>query len=345
MANDKKDKILYLEFLRVIAMLSVVLLHVTSKAVSLVEGHTVAWYIYNFFRCFCKWGVDIFIMISGALFLNPERNITIKKMYNKYISKIFIMLVIWSFIYAIYPLIRDVLLGEKILWGERFPNVFRNFILGNYHLWYLYMLIGLYMLTPFLKVIVKYKEIMQYFLVLAVIFSVILPMLSNIDCLELLVAFLEQMHLNMVAGYVFIYVLGYYIFSNDFSIKQVRVCKIICVVVFVATVILTSRDDGGLFLTDGVFSVGVILMSTCLFIMAKYLRKWKLFTPIIIGMSKYSLGIYLIHAFFVHAITVNCIDLFKPGIDIVVSFVTILIISYIGVFVIKKMPYIGKVIV
>ena len=88
MENDTQHKIIYLEVLRVIAMLSVVLLHVTSKAISLVEVHTTAWHIYNFVRCFCKWGVNIFIMISGTLFLDPQKDIAISKLYRKYIRKI-----------------------------------------------------------------------------------------------------------------------------------------------------------------------------------------------------------------------------------------------------------------
>lgn len=346
MTNDKETRVIYLEYLRVIAMLSVVLLHVTSKAISLVEVHTTAWHIYNFCRCFCKWGVDIFIMISGALFLNPKRNITIKKIYKKYVSRVVLILVIWSLAYAVYPVIRDLLFGIEISWDERFPNVVRNFVLGNYHLWYLYMLIGLYMLTPFLKEIVKKRENMIYYLVLSAIFTVLLPLFSNIEKMELLVSFLNQIHLNMVTGYTFIYVLGYYLSIHDFSPKQVLGFKILCVLELLLTIFLTETSDKGLFLIDGVFSVGIIVISICLFVICKY-SKWiskGVLSTIIMVLSEYSLGIYLIHAFFVHAITIKCVEWFEPGIDIVISFSTILVISCIGIYILKKIPYLGRTI-
>jgi len=328
-------------------MLSVVLLHVTSKAISLVEVHTIAWHIYNFCRCFCKWGVDIFIMISGALFLNPNKSITIKEMFKKYISRVVLMLIMWSLAYAVYPLTRDLLSGVEILWEERIPNVIRNFVLGNYHLWYLYMLIGLYMLTPFLKEIVKKRENMIYFLALSAVFTVVLPVLSNIEEMELLVCFLNKMQLNMVIGYSFIYVLGYYLFTHDFSSKQVFGFKIICALELLLTIILTETSDKWLFLVDGVFSVGIIAISICIFVISKYAIwiKKEIVSIVITVLSEYSLGIYLIHAFFVHDITVKCVEWFKSGIDIFVSFIVILVISCIGICLLKRIPHLGKRIV
>ena len=257
------------------------------------------------------------------------------------------MLISWSFIYAVYPLLRDCILKKEILWVERLQNVFRCFVLGNYHLWYLYMIIGLYMLTPFLREIAKNKQNLKYFLELSAIFSVIMPLLSNIDFFELFVTCLDQLHLNMVMGYTFLFMLGYYLSICDFSCKQIQICKVICVAELFLTVVITCNNEGYLFLVDGVFSIGITIMVTCLFIIFKY-SSWSkkpIFTKLIMLISDYSLGIYLIHALFVHYITLKSSDWFKPGLDIIASFFVILGISFTIVCLLKKIPYIGKIIV
>ena len=65
-----KEKIGYIELLRVLSMLSVVMLHIASTAWYYVEKNTIEWHIYNIMRCTCKWGVTVFVMISGTLFLH-----------------------------------------------------------------------------------------------------------------------------------------------------------------------------------------------------------------------------------------------------------------------------------
>lgn len=71
-------------------------------------------------------------MISGMLLLNPQRVFTIKQMWEKYIRRITAILFTWSLLYAVYPLIRDMVLNKSIVWFERIPIVIRNFVLGNY---------------------------------------------------------------------------------------------------------------------------------------------------------------------------------------------------------------------
>lgn len=114
-----KEKIYYIEILRIMSMLSVVLLHVASTAWFYVDMNTLAWYTYNAVRCACKWGVTVFVMISGALFLRKE-TISISVLWKKYIKRIVLILLFWSFAYAVFPAMKILLYsGDIRSWNWR----------------------------------------------------------------------------------------------------------------------------------------------------------------------------------------------------------------------------------
>lgn len=69
-----KERVIWVDQLRIAAMLSVVMLHVLSKGISTMEVNTLEWEIYNAGRCFVKWGVPVFVMISGIFLLQKKRN-------------------------------------------------------------------------------------------------------------------------------------------------------------------------------------------------------------------------------------------------------------------------------
>ena len=90
----------YLDFLRLVATLGVIFLHVSAK-----EYHmyflTYDWYLSVIGDSMVRWSVPLFVMISGALFLNPDKNITYKDILKKYIPRLLIAYVGWSLIYTI----------------------------------------------------------------------------------------------------------------------------------------------------------------------------------------------------------------------------------------------------
>lgn len=92
----KKQRIFYFDYLRIFAALVVVMLHTAASQYSLTG-------IYHYSACFwdgiARWGVPIFVMISGALFLEPTKTITINNIFKKYIFRIAILFVVWSLFY------------------------------------------------------------------------------------------------------------------------------------------------------------------------------------------------------------------------------------------------------
>ena len=69
-------RILYFDFLRVFATLAVMVLHVGAQNWYGTNVSSFEWQTFNFFHSVTRFAVPIFVMISGALFLNKRETHT-----------------------------------------------------------------------------------------------------------------------------------------------------------------------------------------------------------------------------------------------------------------------------
>jgi len=86
--NEKKDisnwhgnRIYYLDYLRLFAAIAVIILHTVDTEFGSTKVTVFKWQYLNACDGLVRWCVPVFVMISGALFL--ERQIDIKKIYSK----------------------------------------------------------------------------------------------------------------------------------------------------------------------------------------------------------------------------------------------------------------------
>lgn len=96
------DRKIYIDIIRVIATFAVIITHVCSFKWYGTDVNSFHWQCLNFFSSITRWCVPIFVMISGVFFLEPTKEIIIKKIYSKYILRIVIALLFWSVFYAFY---------------------------------------------------------------------------------------------------------------------------------------------------------------------------------------------------------------------------------------------------
>ena len=87
---------------------------------------------------------------------------------------------------------------------------------SHYHLWFLPSLIGLYMLQPFIRAIISYKEekYLPYFLALFFIFGVIRPTLLHFIQNPLGVTLIQKIPMDLM-GYSAYMILGYYLANSS----------------------------------------------------------------------------------------------------------------------------------
>lgn len=293
-------RLVYVDLLRITAAFSVVLLHVAAGNWGNAALGTYEWNVFNFYDSLVRFGVPIFVMISGMFLLNPDKSISYKDIYSKYILKIIIAFISWSLLYALYTNVSN--------YDEFNREAFiKSFIFGHYHLWYLYMIVGLYIITPLLRKIAADKKATEYFLLLSVIFTSVLPMTIKIFNLADLDLFIKKFELHFIVGYAGYYIGGYYLSRYELN-KNKRniiyisgVLGVICTYVFTDILSLqTGKADSTLY---SYFSPNVMIAGIALFVFFKYeISKIKFrqsAVKIINTLSECSFRIYLVHDFFI----------------------------------------------
>ncbi len=112
MENNKR--IYFLDVLRVISCLAVIMIHASAEYVVRDIG-TINFWIGNIFDGISAIAVPIFIMISGTLLLD-EKYLYTKKKLIKHISKMILFFVFWSLVYCIiYKIIWPIFIGGGVI--------------------------------------------------------------------------------------------------------------------------------------------------------------------------------------------------------------------------------------
>lgn len=147
----KTSRYMDLSLMRAIACIGIVVLHTVFAANEYFAGvispaeNMVSRIVENNMM----WAVPGFIMVTGVLQLDPKRSLTLRKLYGRYILRIFIALVACCILFRLFDMVMD---GEGFsLTGllQAFAELVTARCWG--HLWYLYLLIGLYVLLPFYR--------------------------------------------------------------------------------------------------------------------------------------------------------------------------------------------------
>ena len=287
-----------LDILRLAAMLAVIATHLCGGPVKALDLSSVAFAQLNSLRAATTWDVPVFVMISGCLFLAPEKRITLGEIYKKYIWHLVVCFVVWSAVFQVwYFVTSDHHLNLK--------GIISEFLIGPYPFWYIFMLVGLYMIVPFLRTFAQDRKLVGYFLFLFIAgeflanYGVHLPGLG---------ATLEQIigksYFHFALGFTGYYLLGHYLSHSEISTKKeimLYVLGITCVVFTCVATTWQSRVEGAYNEWFSKYLMpNVIIESAAIFIFfTKRVSKlsfsdhtravWK-------TLSTLGLGVYLTHA-------------------------------------------------
>ncbi|MFD2082644.1 Surface polysaccharide O-acyltransferase, integral membrane enzyme [Actinopolymorpha cephalotaxi] len=140
----------WLSWVRVVATIAVVACHVcTHLAWEWGKVSDREWHFGNLVTATSRFSVPIFVMASGAVLLQAGRNQSLRDFYARRASRLAIPLLAWS---AFYIWFGRWTTGQDLAWSD-FP---RLLLLGQpyYHLYFLFVIFGLYLITPFLRIFV-----------------------------------------------------------------------------------------------------------------------------------------------------------------------------------------------
>lgn len=129
---------------RVVAILTVIVIHVCSGLVHTEMRGSTVWRFGDLVNGFTRWPVAVFVMISGALLLH--RNEPVRSFVRKRLIRVAVPLLLWSAIYEVY---RVAWLGEHRDLHSVVVDVAHA--TPFFHLYFLFVILGLYVLTPFLR--------------------------------------------------------------------------------------------------------------------------------------------------------------------------------------------------
>lgn len=196
---------LFLDQLKTAATCAVVLLHTVTG----VMDHTDMSAYPGQFRLFLIlmdlvcWSVPVFLIVSGYLFLSPARKVTQRDVFSKYARRIVLALLLFGVPYACLEMIAAEKTFRFGMLAEGLAMVLRGESWA--HLWYLYLILVLYLVTPLIKIVLTKLPVWCVYMmqgILLVCFSV-LPFLGRAFGIDNLSA--------IPAGgiYFFYYICGY----------------------------------------------------------------------------------------------------------------------------------------
>lgn len=284
-------RIVYLDLLRVMAIFGVIVIHVfcTDYPASFISSD---WYVALVGDSMVRWAVPVLVMISGALFLRPEKEITIPTLLKKHIPHLLIAYIFWTLAYGIV-----VTWFKTSYKGE--PFTIGYLLTPHFHLWFLPMLMGVYLLVPLLRKIAKDDKLLRYALLIWLVYitlSFVKPDIIGIRQIT------NLFNVNIVIGYAGYALCGYYLSQKTFSKRQRWLLYILGIIGLAVTisgnlVFSLAKGESNEFFWN-CLSPQVIAMASALFILVKEIspKAGKSVLWFVDYVRKDLFGIYLTHA-------------------------------------------------
>ena len=343
--TGKKTKIQYLDTLRAIAMMGVIINHVTTPVIKMMYGRNMEfWWIGNSIQSVFRFDIAIFLMLSGATMLGKEYDLT--DYFKKRFTRVLLPFLFWLVAYWVYrwailsPKLQPHEFTEIIKWAS---NLFVTEGVSK-HFWYIYMILILYLFIPLLGKIIRkssnttIKIVLLVWLMLCSVFSMHLVDIHNWSYFAL-----KAKDYALYTGFI---VAGFYLIHAPFPATKFRALS---ATVYLSTVLFTaistyvaSKNAHKLDLSFyNAFSLNTIIQA---FSFVLLLKDTTFTNKVLLWLSKtigdYSYGIYLVHImvigiFFQYKIFWT---MAYPLISLPVIVLMTLTCSYAIVFVLRKIP-------
>jgi len=344
-----KKRKLYIDILNIIAIIAVVAMH--CNGIVHTTPMSRAWNTSLIVECICYFAVPLFFMISGANLMNYREKYDTKTFFKKRMLKVFIPLVAWSIIMLLW---KTFIINKIPIETINTPLKFIDAILtnkGESTYYFMYEIIGVYMLMPLLSQLTKpeFRKTLWLIVVLFFVFNGLIPNLLT----------LVNVHWHngisiRIGGYVIYAILGYLLSTSNVSTKNKKILiglSIIGLIYRYSTTFILSKAAGKVItITWGYSSWHSILLTMSVFLLIKdchwnkKIEKNLKLSNIIKNIANCSFGVYLIHLiikyYFITLFTLNTASWqFRTFGVLVVYFISLLI-----VFLLKKVPIIKYIV-
>lgn len=301
------------------------------------ETRAIIWTVTQFLLT--RWAVPVFLVISGALLLNPEKQTRWRDIW-RYERRMALVLATFGYIFCVM----EQYAGTHQLSPELFGISALNLLSGRSwsHLWYHYAMMGIYVLLPMVKAYTTSvgREDLRTFLIILFVLTVCIPSLNS--ALSIAVDTLVW-----IPSYLFYFLLGYYAFTYiDSTPRLVSTCMFLIAAGSLTQISYVVSGDYGDWVRSpsSVFVAGLSLMVFLLF--KDHCEKPYNPKGAVAFASSYSFGIYVLHPVFLN-IAYKALGLGPWSMPAVLFEISIWTVAFFGsaatIWVMRRIPGIRRI--
>jgi surface polysaccharide O-acyltransferase-like enzyme len=338
-------------------MVGVILLHsagqwiITSKEMDqLTPLGITSWGIVDFYQAIGVISVPLFLMLTGALLLQPEKqNESLSVFFKKRWVRIGLPFFFWAVIYFIWDFdVQNIPFSLGVITQGILNGAYLQF-------WYIYVLVGLYLLTPLLRAFLASADqtLIKYFVILWLIGVAILPFFG------LLTPFMLNSNVFVISGFVGYFVLGTYLTTVKMRRSTLWVFMTFGIsLTTLGTYVLAVTGGAQMYFLQEYISPTVILTAVMMFLLLLTIKRPSVQqetnpsvgNKLIKVISENTLGIFFLHVivlesfqngYFGFAINRNTLN---PIIEVPLMTVIVLFASLAIILLLKKIPYMDRLI-
>lgn len=323
----QRVRIRYLDVVRILACLLIISVHAPMPGIG-INGT-----VLSSISLLATPSIGLLFMVSGALLLPVQESS--KSFLKKRLTKVVFPTLFWCMFYLLINVLSDGMTIREFI--KKICSIPFS-TQGHSILWFMYTLIGLYLLSPILSPWLQKaskKEIEWVLLLWAITFCY--PILSYfIDINETKTGILY--YFSGFAGY---FLLGYYLHTYKPNFKIWQLALLFIVPILAAIICKLYHIPVDFYKVFWNQSIVAIMMCTAWFCIIQRSEEYIPHSSWITQLSNCCFGIYLVHIFIMHNILWKC-DFISAGGGIIQIILTILLtslLSFVVVWCISKLPY------
>lgn len=366
--QERGKREIYADWLRVIAAFIVVFQHTVTSVWYTVPVDSSDFAALNFLNSLSRFGVGVFIMISGAFMLSPKYPHPPQKIFRHNLPRTLIPLVFWVILYGIVEQVSMNIADGSFAAGDIagivkdvFSAPLLLFTKPAGHLWFLYTIAGLYLLTPPLRVFTEHasKKMVQYVIGIFFLFGLLLPTTSHLLAKYADFSLYRNIGIRGATSFVGFYLTGFYLSRYGISAKWRKVLYGATlsswIIAFVAATYISELRDSPNEYFFGNFIPTTFLMAAGVFaaIHAYFGTDSEHKHPLLLHKANHTvlkfsgcmMGVYLIHPLFIKAFYGLHLTILEPHPIITAPFaaVAFFLLSLAAVYIFRKIPGLRKV--
>ena len=320
----------FVSVLRIFAALAVVVIHTRSLANHETLG-------YNLVYAMLLWSVPVFFMMTGYIFLGIKKCVEYKDI-KKNVFRFLAVLVVLGMFFSLSERVFTAGTFQFKMLGDAISDVIQGNLFD--HMWYLYEIIGLYLLLPVFSAFLKNNE-KNLYIFIALLFGVnfLIPELFSLLDMK----FAVDLSIGKYALYLFLGAAMHRM--SDRLVQRLFVPSVLTLALIFVGQAVTS------FVFDEMIELSyvrsyVVVMSCCVFCIFRHLfDKERFDTKFIRELAGCTWGIYLFHPYVIHIFgklfKISIVS-YNNWIAFPICCAVVFTASAVGTFVLRKIPVIKR---